>query len=247
MQDQLTNGDLPHWFRPGFAHFVTFRLANTLPITVLHALQREREERLLRPPPLGTDLWQHRANIHKRIFARYDELLDQSKSTRWLSDERVATMIRDSLYHLHGQKYELLAYTIMPNHVHVLLQPFASAMAVQRPAHEQSRRDEASLECPDSTSPLTKIMHSLKSFTANRANELLGRTGRFWQKESYDHWVRDTEELERIANYIAANPVNAGLCSSPREWRFSSAHDRYERDQSECALVGWLRDDWQDK
>jgi putative transposase len=87
-------------------------------------------------------------------------------------------------------------------------------------------------------------MHSLKSYTANRANELLGREGPFWQDESYDHWVRDIDELERIVNYIRDNPVRASLCESARDWRFSSAFDRYRQDGSECALVGWLRDDW---
>ena len=69
----------------------------------------------------------------------------------------------------------------------------------------------------DSKSPLTSIMHSLKSYTANKANRIIGRRGRFWQHESYDHWVRDLEELERIINYICRNPVEAGLCRLPHE------------------------------
>ena len=70
-------------------------------------------------------------------------------------------------------------------------------------------------------------MHSLKSYTANRANEVLGRSGQFWQHESYDHWVRDTDELCRIAEYISLNPVKAGLVTRPEEWYFSSAHDLF--------------------
>jgi putative DNA methylase len=80
-------------------------------------------------------------------------------------------------------------------------------------------------------------MHSLKSYTAHEANRLLSRTGSFWQDESYDHWVRDEDELGRIIDYIALNPVSAKLVAKPYEWFWSSAHDRYLTDGSEC---GWL-------
>ena len=82
-------------------------------------------------------------------------------------------------------------------------------------------------------------MHSLKSYTAHRANQLLQRTGAFWQRESYDHWVRDDDELERIVSYIARNPVTAGLCAEPHLWRYSSAFDRYQQDQSQSAVLWW--------
>src|SRR5437868_13312707 len=72
-------------------------------------------------------------------------------------------------------------------------------------------------ETADGRGPLAEIMHSLKSYTANRANEILGRSGQFWQHESYDHWVRDDEELERIVAYIAWNPVKANLVREPQE------------------------------
>lgn len=165
---------------------------------------------------------------------------------RWLADESVAAVVRENLYHHHGEKYELLAYCIMPNHVHVLLQPFGWVLAAEQPGSMPNGdgihffSDEVS----DSRSPLSSIMHSLKSYTANRANEILGRTGQFWQRESYDHWVRDLDELERIIDYIRANPVRAGLCNSPIEWVWSSCADRFLIDGSDCGLVGWLRDDW---
>ncbi|MEX0868028.1 MAG: hypothetical protein WD030_11775, partial [Pirellulales bacterium] len=104
--------------------------------------------------------------------------------------------------------------------------------------------DLVSDEVSDQTSPLSRIMQSLKSYTANRANEMLGRSERFWQRESYDHWIRDLDELERIVSYIRGNPVAAGLCEQARDWRYSSAYDRYQRDRSESALVGWLSDNW---
>jgi type I restriction enzyme R subunit/putative DNA methylase len=86
----------------------------------------------------------------------------------------------------------------MPNHVHVLLTPFITA---------------------------SKLLQSVKGFSAREANKILGRTGEpFWQAESYDHWIRDDREFERICRYIEDNPVRAGLVAMPEAYRWSSAH-----------------------
>ncbi len=74
--------------------------------------------------------------------------------------------------------------------------------------------------------PRERIMHNLKSFTARTCNELLGRDGAFWQDESFDHCVRDEEELYRIIAYVENNPVKAGLVGEASEWAFSSAAPR---------------------
>lgn len=66
-------------------------------------------------------------------------------------------------------------------------------------------------------------MYSMRRYTANRCNPLLGERGAFWQDESYDHWVRDPDEMERIVLYIEGNPIKAGLATYPEEWTFSSA------------------------
>jgi len=91
----------------------------------------------------------------------------------------------------------------MPNHVHVLLLPKINP---------------------------SQLLGSLKSATAREANRLLGRIGEpFWQRESYDHWVRSSNEWNRIAKYIEANPVKAGLVVTPEEYRWSSASPQYAR------------------
>jgi putative DNA methylase len=254
MSDQVTRGDLPHQYQPGYAHFVTYRLANSPSIPTLWKLRLERERRLHERPPVGMARAEYRERVHKIMFGQYDQLLDGAKRMRWLADERIATVVRENLYHHHGSKYELLSYCVMPNHVHVVLQPFESALISGPATAESYVADAASVgyggnsehffETPDHRSVLTGIMHSLKSYTANRANEILERSGSFWQKESYDHWIRDLDELERIIAYVAANPVRAGLCDEPHLWRFSSAYDRFEKDQSRSALIGWLRDNW---
>jgi putative DNA methylase len=119
----------------------------------------------------------------------------------------------------------------MPNHVHVLFLP----LEVCAPAPISEQLDSGERE--DSLSPLASILHSLKGYTAHKANKILDRHGAFWQHESYDHWVRDEDELERIVQYIDANAVSAKLARRPQDWYFCSAHDHYLTDGDPS---GWL-------
>jgi putative DNA methylase len=211
-------------------HFVTFRLAGTLPRDVLHRLQA-RKEQLLDQQPAGLTVRAHRLRVHKLIFAAYDDYLDHHCDIAWLSDPRIAALVRSSLYHFHGERYGLLAYTILSNHVHALLLPFG----IEPPRDCEMIVEPG--ESQDASSPLSGIMHSLKGYTAHEANKILCRKGQFWQHESYDHWVRDEDELERIVEYINANPVNAGLAARPHDHSWGSAHDRFLIDGD---TSGWL-------
>jgi REP element-mobilizing transposase RayT len=118
-----------------------------------------------------------------------------------LSLLRVARLVENALLHFHGERYALHAWCVMPDHVHVLVTPFADR-------------------------PLDTILHSWKSFTANEVNKMLHRKGTFWQQESFDHLVRSPEAFERFVAYIEGNPVAASLCSDPSAWQFSSARHR---------------------
>jgi len=109
-------------------------------------------------------------------------------------------LVVESLHYASGNLgyCELDAFVLMANHVHVLVLPLVAP---------------------------SKLFQSIKGFTAFKANKLLGRTGEpFWENESYDHWVRDAAELERIRRYIEGNPVRAGLVAKPEDYRWSSAH-----------------------
>ena len=130
-----------------------------------------------------------------------DKYLDEGHGTRPLADARVAGLIQNALLHFDGERYQLHAWVVMPNHVHVLLSPIEG--------HS-----------------LTEITHSWKSFTANQANKLLGRTGEFWQRESFDRFIRNEEHFAAEVDYIERNPVAAGLCRTPEDWVFSSAGGR---------------------
>ena len=240
----ITKGDLPHWYMPGAAHFVTYRLADTIPVEVLRRLRAEREAGIRQvgkpKPTLAASATgaATKALAHKPFFAAYDRYLDQASSVRWLENPAVAEIIIENLYHHHQVKYQLLEYCVMPNHVRVLFVPIiadagsishvadAASVRIKTLASSESDLDYFSDEVPDTQNPLSKIMHSLKSYTANEANKELSRDGRFWQRESYDHWVRDDAELARIAEYIANNAVNAKLAENAWDWPYCSAHDR---------------------
>jgi putative DNA methylase len=132
-------------------------------------------------------------------FVLMDRKLDtDSTGPRFLLQDEISSLIAASL--LFGEqlgRYELASFVIMPNHVHALLLPKMN---------------------------VSELMKSLKGYTAREANRLLSRTGTpFWQKESYDHWVRDQAEWRRIKWYIENNPVKAGLVSRPEDYRWSSA------------------------
>jgi putative transposase len=232
--ETITRRNLPHWYVPGALHFVTYRLAGTMPQEVLLGLRERKRARLGQRLPEGLSVPQHRERVHKLFFAAYDRYLDVTCPIDWLARPAVAALVRGNLHHHNGRKYHLLAYCVMPNHVHVLLQPLDAGPHV-RPLAVLADDDED--EQPDARSPLAAIMHSLKSYTAHRANELLGRSGQFWQHESYDHWARDEEEVHRIVDYIAWNPVKANLVKEPHEWFFGSAHDRFLHDGSRLGFL----------
>jgi putative transposase len=121
--EHFTRRNLPHWYMPAATHFVTFRLAGTLPRAVLDEL-RDHKERLLNRRTPGVSEAGHRELVHKRLFAMYDEHLANHRDVHWLDDPRLAALVRRSLYFWDGKKYGLMAYCVMPNHVHLLIRPF---------------------------------------------------------------------------------------------------------------------------
>jgi putative DNA methylase len=129
---------------------------------------------------------------------RIEQALDSGHGEASLLNHLVAGVVEKALLHFDGERYRLHAWVIMPNHVHVLITPLA---------------DHA----------LWEITHSWKSFTAKRANEILARAGVFWAREYFDRAIRDEAHLANALNYFAMNPVKAGLCREPSDWRFSSA------------------------
>ncbi|GAB4481779.1 MAG: hypothetical protein OHK0031_03950 [Anaerolineales bacterium] len=149
-----------------------------------------------------------RDTIIKKHFAHYDAWLDRCETgPRWLEDENIAGIVAEKLHSLDKERYKLVSYCLMPNHVHLLIEPIT---------HEIASHHGTSAKYP-----LTEILRLIKGSTAYDCNLALGRTGRFWQQESYDRYVRDEQEFTRIIQYILNNPVKAGLAKGWKDWRYS--------------------------
>jgi putative transposase len=184
---------LPHYQPPGATLFITFRLAGSLPLEVIQRLEAEARHMQAELDQLidlqARDQAAYLAD--KQLFGKWDAQLDLGHpGPKWLADPAVAKMVCDALHYRAGKEYILEAYCVMPNHVHLVCTPLS-----------------------DNSGPgsISKILQSLKGYTARQANLLLGRQGDFWQHESYDHVVRDAAELDRIVNYVLENPKRAGL------------------------------------
>lgn len=189
--------NLPHYQPSDATFFVTFRLARSLPIEVVARLREEhkRAELDLRCIHTGEQLLNNFTEHRKRYFNKFDALLDQaSYDPHWVRLPEVASVISDAMHLRDATQYDLLAYCIMPNHVHMVF-------AVER-----------------NDISLYRILQSLKRHTALQANRILNRSGVFWQHESYDHVVRKGDELTRIIRYVLDNPVQAGLVDSWEKW-----------------------------
>jgi type I restriction enzyme R subunit len=107
-----------------------------------------------------------------------------------LARKEIAQVVHDSLLHFDGERYELLDFVIMPNHAHLLA------------------------TFPDKASMVAQC-DSWKHYTAREINRHLGKSGRFWQQDAFDHLVRHAGQLRRLRDYIAQNPMQAHL--APRQ------------------------------
>lgn len=193
--------NLPHIQPPGATLFVTFRLADSLPLTVLRQLKEEAEERE-KQIMITADGVEQAALLYrerKQQFGRWDAALDRAASgPHWLKQPEIAAIVVESLHYRDGNVFDLDAFSILSNHVHVVFTP-------------REKEDGGYY-------PLQTIMHSLKRHTGREGNKVLGREGSFWHHESYDHVVRDRQEWERIVRYVLNNPVKAGLAASWEDW-----------------------------
>ena len=155
----------------------------------------------LHPPP-----WRpgEEREYKERFTNRMQEWLDAGMGACQMRRCDVRAEVELCLLHFDGKRYDIDAFVLMPNHVHLLIKP--------APRHD-----------------LATFLQAIKGVSANRSNQLLGRKSRFWIYESYDHIVRDATELTAFPNYIAANPVKAGLNA-----------DEYSRQLRNVLMTDWL-------
>jgi len=187
---QRRGHNLPHWTKHGTTYAVTFRLADSLPSHILHTWRQEREDIVRRAQEQGRPLTAHEEQeLYRLQTTRIETFLDSGQGACHLAKSEFASLVQEALRYFDGRRYDLIAWCIMPNHVHVIVYPFEGY-------------------------DLAGILHSWKSFTAKQANRLLGTIGAFWQEEYYDHLIRDEDDFKNQINYVLANPEKAGL----REW-----------------------------
>ena len=200
--------NLPHYHLEGYPLFITFRLEGSLPREVLAQLKEQRQSEL---KTLKKNSLAPRIEIEKRHFGYYDDWLDRCEfGPRWLQDANIAHTVANEIQDLDRDRYQLIAYCIMPNHVHILIQS-----CMREPANHLGQSAKY---------PVTETLRLLKGRTARFCNLELKRNGGFWQHESYDHVVRDEQELEQTILYILNNPVKAGLVTEWRDWKFTYVH-----------------------
>ncbi|RMG79780.1 MAG: hypothetical protein D6707_07555 [Bacteroidetes bacterium] len=214
--------NLPHFHPSNAKFFITFRLAGSLPYNVIEHLRIERIEELKQCFSYfknnSQELRKQQYLIQKKYFGKYDALLDNpTTGPTWLAEPQIGKIVKEKLHELDDVRYKLIAYTIMPNHVHLVFD--TKNFALQNFVKFQNKKRKHY--------PVTETMKIIKGNTAFKCNQRLNRKGQFWHHESYDHVVRNSDELLRIIKYVLDNPVKAGLVEHWQDWPFSYCADEY--------------------
>ncbi|GIK42824.1 MAG: hypothetical protein BroJett011_66570 [Chloroflexota bacterium] len=195
---------LPHFQPPGATLFVTSRLAGSIPVEI--QLQLQAVAAKVEATLSGMADPQKRAQQayleHRRLFGQWDAALHNTISGPfWLGQAEIAGLVAQEIHRHDNQLYDLDAFCIMPNHMHLVFTPLV--------------KDD------DTCHSLPTIMQAIKGRSAYQSNLLLNRRGTFWQHENYDHVVRDEAEWQRIITYTLNNPVKAGWVQRWQDWPWS--------------------------
>ena len=178
-------GRLPHWEKDNATYFITFRLADSLPKSVLDRIESERQAIIKTAIGLRRDLSDdERTRIQRLSTPVIERFLDSGAGACHLQNFAIADEVANALRHFDEKRYQLFAWCVMPNHVHVVARLF-----------------------PGQT--LATVVHSWKSFSAKRANQILATHGVFWQREYYDHLIRSEAEFERAIRYVSDPSLDA--------------------------------------
>lgn len=173
------SGLLPHWNQYGKIQFVTFRLTDSLPQSKIKELSELRQQFLSVNPLPWNDTVE---NEYWKLVSPFEsKLLDNGYGSCILKIPAIRKILSDSMKYFDGSKYQLLAYVIMPNHVHALFQLYER-------------------------NTIESVMHSIKSYSSKVINKKTGRTGSVWMKEYFDRIVRSERHLNSCVNYILGNP-----------------------------------------
>ena len=190
-------GRMPHWEKDSGLYFITFRQADALPKPVLKKIA-ERHRILVAEETAGVRLLpKQQAEMAEFSPRKMEEYCDRGSGSCALADQRIAGATAAALRFRDGKHYRLLAWCIMPNHVHVVARLLPGA-------------------------DLATVLKTWKQFSSKAANLVLGQSGRFWQREYYDRLIRNEQEYSRAIRYVVENPIKAGLQNWPWVWSADS-------------------------
>ncbi len=175
---------LPHIQEYGGVYSIVFRLAWSIPVAKLKEISIEK-----------------RPNNDTCYFTKFDNYLDTCSTPNWLLNPKIAKLVENTIHFHDNGKYLAIAFCIMPNHVHLILEPL--------------------FKNKETPFALTEVLHSIKTYTAKEGNRILGRKGQFWSHESYDHLIRNEKELYNQIEYLKNNPVKAKLVADQDDWEYT--------------------------
>ena len=181
---------LPHWTADGAIYFVTFRLHDSLPVSLADSVRLERLNIVRTAQQMNRELSVSEEERLRQLRRKLEAELDRGIGQCWMCNPAIARIVADALQHFDGERYDLFAWCVMPNHVHTVVRP-------------------------ESSWQLHEIMHSWKSFTAHQITRSYECPRPFWQREYFDRIMRDEHELHRAIRDVENNPVAARLPNWP--------------------------------
>ncbi|MCW5554162.1 MAG: transposase [Verrucomicrobiae bacterium] len=208
-------GYLPHCDFPGLIQFVTFRLVDSMPAS-------RRGE------------WEHLLAIDdsREKRTKLEEYLDRGIGDCWLRQPRIATLCEEALRYFHNKRYELRAWCVMPNHVHVLVQVWEMPLGKMVQSWKRYVATEAEAILAERRSPTRRVSANPNAPARRAALQSLR-----WEREYWDTYMRNEDQERKAVRYIEHNPLKAKLCRKREDWPFSSARLREPDSQSFAVRV----------
>lgn len=209
---------LPHLAPVGGCFFVTFRLNNSLPKVVYKKIVTDYTKALRETQPTEDSIKNDiLIKTYNKYFHQIDNLLDQERNGL-LQKEEIAKIIQERIDLFDGEYYNLIAYTIMPNHVHILLDFGMQVL---------DKDGLVTNEKPDHYVQLDQVMRLIKGGSSFLINKKMNRSGPLWAKDSYDRLLRDLKERAYVIQYILDNPVKARLADRWEDWPYTYLKQDY--------------------
>lgn len=221
----LTIRKRPHFQPLEGTLFVTFRLIDSIPKSTVRYYKAQRDwlkdqlrrvERVVTVEPSAERIgWLAQVEkLNREWFIKCEDILHRDAiGPTWMRDERVADKVAENLHRLDGEEYRLDAFSVMSNHVHTVFRPLVDDEIIKEILRSQ---DDCLIRIP----ALSKIMHTIKGRSARECNLILGRSGSFWEHESFDHVIR-AGKFRRTIRYVLNNPVKIGVVRDWQDYRWN--------------------------